>query len=46
MTLQSWLLNGWLQPHTTSRNEVADLFAVVERDLADCRAPDSAPTGV
>ncbi len=38
MTLQSWLLNGWLQPHTTSRNEVADLFAVVERDLADCRA--------
>jgi len=38
MTLQSWLRNDWLHPHTTSRNEVADLFAVVERDLADCRA--------
>lgn len=38
MTLRSWLRNDWLHPHTTSRNEVEDLFAVVERDLADCQA--------
>jgi hypothetical protein len=38
MTLQSWLLNDWLKPHKTSRNEVSDLFALIERDLADCQA--------
>jgi hypothetical protein len=38
MTLQSWLLNDWLKPHKTSSNEVLDLFALIERDLADCQA--------
>jgi hypothetical protein len=38
MTLQSWLLNNWLKPHTTSPNEVSVLFALIERDLADCQA--------
>lgn len=38
MTLQSWLLNDWLKQHKTSRNEVSDLFALIERDLADCQA--------
>ena len=38
MTLQSWLHNDWLKPHKTSRNEVSDLFALIERDLADCQA--------
>jgi hypothetical protein len=38
MTLQSWLLNDWLIPHKASPNEVSDLFALIERDLADCQA--------
>ena len=38
MTLRSWLLNDWLEPHKTSPNEVSDLFALIERDLADCQA--------
>ena len=38
MTLQDWHRNEWLRPHGTSRDEVADLFALVERDLTDCRA--------
>ncbi len=38
MTLQSWLLNNWLIPHKTIPNEVSNLFALIERDLADCQA--------
>ena len=38
MTLQNWLLNDWLKPHTTSLEEVSNLFALIERDLADCQA--------
>jgi hypothetical protein len=38
MTLQNWLLNDWLKPHTTSPNKISDLFALVERDLTDCQA--------
>ncbi|MDI6740880.1 MAG: hypothetical protein QME74_11030 [Candidatus Edwardsbacteria bacterium] len=38
MTLRSWLLNDWLRPYKTSPNEVSDLFALIERDLADCQA--------
>lgn len=35
MTLQQWAENGWLEPHLTSREEIANLLAIVERDLAD-----------
>jgi hypothetical protein len=38
MTLQSWLSSGWLVSHKTSPDEIAHLFAVIERDLADCQA--------
>jgi hypothetical protein len=38
MTLQRWLLNNWLTPHKTSRQEISDLFAVVDRDLSDCQS--------
>ena len=34
MSFKQWQQNGWLRPHATSRQEIADLFAVVERDLA------------
>ncbi|MBN1637165.1 MAG: hypothetical protein JW920_11655 [Deltaproteobacteria bacterium] len=39
MSLQSWLSNGWLVSHRTSPQEIADLFAVADRDLKDSQTP-------
>lgn len=30
MTLQQWADNGWLEPHVTSPEEIANLLAIVE----------------
>ncbi len=38
MTLTDWQKYGWLTAHQTSAREIADLLAVVERDLADSAA--------
>ena len=38
MSLKDWQLNGWLTAHNTSRQEIADLLAVVDRDINDCKA--------
>lgn len=35
MSLQTWLSEGRLRPHSGSEQETADLLRVVERDLAD-----------
>ena len=35
MSLQSWASNGWLRAHQTSPQEIRELLAMVERDLAD-----------
>ncbi len=35
MTLKAWHDNRWLVEHAASDKEVADLFAIVDRDLAD-----------
>lgn len=35
MSLKDWQANRWLTDHETSPQEIADLLAVVERDLAD-----------
>lgn len=35
MRLQQWAANGWLRPHQTTRQQIADLFAIVDRDLGD-----------
>ena len=35
MTLQQWADNGWLEPHVTSAEEIANLLAIVDRDLSD-----------
>ena len=43
MTLTDWELNGWLTPHTTSRQEIADLLSIVERDLRDCAQEGLSP---
>jgi hypothetical protein len=43
MSLQDWLKFGWLKEHKTSRQEIADLFAVADRDLKACQTPDLVP---
>lgn len=35
MTLQQWADNRWLEPHVTSPEEIANLLAIVDRDLTD-----------
>ncbi len=35
MTLQQWQSNGWLKIEPTSRDEIANLLAMVDRDLQD-----------
>lgn len=39
MSFREWQVNGWLRPHKTSRQEIAGLIAVVERDLATSADP-------
>ena len=38
MSLRDWLQNAWLSEHETSREEIVDLFGVMDRDLRDCQA--------
>ncbi len=38
MTLQKWVEYRWLKAEPTSREEVANLLAIVERDLGDAAA--------
>ncbi len=42
MTLKQWADNGWLKPHTTTAEEIENLFQIVERDLKDARSGVSA----
>lgn len=35
MSLHDWAKAGWLRPHQTSRQQIADLFAIMDRDLED-----------
>lgn len=35
MRLQQWKTNGWLQAHQTTPSQIADLLAIVDRDLED-----------
>ncbi len=37
MSLESWANNGWLKAHKTSPQEIAELFAIVDRDLDDAK---------
>ncbi|MGE0551843.1 MAG: Uma2 family endonuclease [Gemmatimonadales bacterium] len=43
MSLPDWLANGWLARHEPTPAEIADLLAVVERDLADAKIPRLSP---
>ena len=42
MSLREWADNGWLRPHRTTPEEVANLLAIVQRDLADAARDISA----
>ena len=42
MNLQQWAENRWLRSHQTSPQEIADLLAIVARDLADAECDISA----
>lgn len=35
MSLRDWAEAGWLRPHKTSRQQITDLFGIVDRDLDD-----------
>jgi hypothetical protein len=35
MSLQTWFKNGWLRPHRATPAQIAELFAIVDRDLQD-----------
>ena len=35
MSLKEWESNGWLRKHKTSKQEIADLLEIVDRDLKD-----------
>lgn len=37
MSLQNWLQNSWLVQHVTSKEEIANLLALSDRDLAACQ---------
>ena len=41
--LRDWLKNGWLTEHQTSRQEIADLLGVIDRDAAQCQIPGLGP---
>ncbi len=43
MSLEQWSKNGWLRPHRTNRAQLAELFAIVERDLDDARTERLSP---
>lgn len=44
MTLDRLIRNRWVAAHTTSPQEIANLLAVADRDLNDCRAEVSTDT--
>ncbi len=38
MTLQKWAEYGWIRSHATSRQEIADLLAIADRDISDAKS--------
>lgn len=43
MTLKNWLESGWIKEHEPTREEIADLLAVVDRDLQDAGVEGLSP---
>ena len=38
MSLEQWAKNGWLRPHKSSKQEIANLLEIVDRDLKDAES--------
>ncbi len=43
VSLRDWVANHWLVAHEASKQEIADLLAVVDRDLTDAAVPRLSP---
>jgi hypothetical protein len=43
MSLQRYLENSWIRAHETSREEIADLLAIADRDIDQSRTPGLGP---
>ena len=43
MSLKNWAKNGWLIEHKTSPQEIKDLLAISDRDLANCQIAGLSP---
>jgi hypothetical protein len=43
VTLSDWVRNGWILPSPTTPAEIADLLALVDRDLSDSEAAGISP---
>lgn len=43
MSLRSWQEKGWLHKHPASREDVVDLLALADRDLAQCQTRGLSP---
>jgi len=40
MSFEDWVKNGWLEVHKSSKEEIANLLGIVERDLKDSKSKD------
>ncbi len=43
MSLQSYFRNGWIRKHDSSPREIADLFALADRDIQQSQTPGLGP---
>jgi hypothetical protein len=43
VSLKDWLKNAWLTEHESSREEISDLLALIDRDLNDCQSEGLSP---
>lgn len=43
MSLQTYLANSWIRRHATSREEITNLLAIVDRDIAQSQTPGLGP---
>ncbi len=43
MSLQDWFRFGWIRPHQTNPEQIAELLAIVERDMTDAASGQLSP---
>jgi hypothetical protein len=46
MTLKQWQNNGWLKFHKTSKEEIGNLLAIVDRDIKSNTERPAEPTKI